>query len=130
MIKLWKLCGPQLKKPNEPPTFKICIRVDEITPGFGEFATFPISYEEYMKLWYEVLKEGGITEYWQDQGWNKDDEFPFPEARYYFEYNGCKFIINWLTGQGDANLLLFPSEEHVPWDESKKIIIQETGAEV
>jgi hypothetical protein len=97
----------------------------------GEFATFPISHKDYMQLWEDILIGGGIREYWKDQGWNKEEDYPFPEARYYFEYEGTKFIEIWMSGQGDACLLVFPNDGQengrlggVPWDESKKIVIK------
>lgn len=107
----------------------------------GNFATFPISYQDYCKLWRDILIENGFKDYWEDQGWNKDEEWGFPESRHYFEYKEYKFVIVWMSGQGDALLLVFPHEvsddmpeenqptgrprsEGVPWDESKKVVLK------
>jgi hypothetical protein len=99
----------------------------------AEYASFPISYTEYLDLWTEVLRAAGVENPYEDQGWTKDDpdlEFGrfgdesdswIQEARYFLEYEGTKFIVVWLNGQGYAHQIILEEQNDMPFDESKKI---------
>jgi hypothetical protein len=87
----------------------------------AEYASFPISYTEYLDLWTEVLRAAGVEHPYEDQGWAENGGW-IQEARYFLEYDGIKFIVVWLNGQGYAHqIILAGQNDTVPFDESKKI---------